>query len=109
MAKKKTSREETPATPTTRAAAPARQRTTRTPKSQAAAPVDIATIARTEPLDSAADTGAANRAASAYEPSHHEVAEAAYLRYLKRRGQPGDEFNDWVEAERELRSRDGRP
>ena len=35
------------------------------------------------------------------------VNNAAYLRYLKRHGQSGDEFNDWVEAERELRGRNG--
>ena len=61
-------------------------------------------MAGTEPLESAADRGTGNPGASAYEPSHHEVAEAAYLRYLKRHGHTGDEFNDWVEAERELRS-----
>jgi len=69
------------------------------------APVDISTIDRPEPLESAPDTGTSTSVPSSYEPSHHEVAEAAYLRYLRRGGQGGDEFNDWVEAERELRSR----
>jgi len=66
-------------------------------------------MAGTEPLESAADTGAGTRAGTSYEPSHHEVAEEAYLRYLRRGGQSGDEYNDWVEAERELRSRNGQP
>ena len=51
--------------------------------------------------------GGSNSAGQAYQPSHQEVAEAAYLRYLRRGGQSGDEFNDWVEAERELRGRNG--
>jgi hypothetical protein len=106
MAKKKKSPEQHAAAPAP-PATPARRRTPRTPKSQAAAPVDIATMAGAEPLESAADTGAGTRAGISNEPSHHEVAEAAYLRYLRRGGQSGDEFNDWVEAERELRSRNG--
>jgi hypothetical protein len=39
------------------------------------------------------------------DPSHHEIAEAAYHRYLSRQGAGGSDFDDWVEAERELRSR----
>ena len=108
MAKKKTSPEQNPSTAANPPAS-ARRGLPRSPKSQAAAaPLDISTIAGTEPLESAADTGASNLAGSSYEPSRHEVAEAAYLRYLKRGGQSGDEFNDWVEAERELRSRKDR-
>jgi hypothetical protein len=38
-------------------------------------------------------------------PSYDEIAEAAYLRYLRRGGGDGQDFDDWVEAERELRSR----
>ena len=108
MAKKKTSPEQNPAAPAKPVAASARRGMPRAPKIQAAAPLDISTMAGTEPLESAADRGAGNPAGSAYEPSHHEVAEAAYLRYLQRSGHSGDEFNDWVEAERELRSRSGR-
>src|SRR3989442_3373187 len=108
MAKKKTSPEQNPAAPGKPVAASARPHTPRAPKSQAAAPIDISTIVGTEPLESAADRGTGNPGTSAYEPSHHEVAEAAYLRYLKRHGRTGDEVNDWVEAERELRSRKDR-
>lgn len=41
------------------------------------------------------------------DPTPDEIAEAAYHRYLSRQaGQgTGSEFDDWVEAERELRSR----
>lgn len=106
MAKKNTSSGKNTTAPATPAAAPARQRTARA-KRQAAAPLDISTIIGTEPLESAADMGAGNSAGRSYQPSHQEVAEAAYMRYLRRGGQSGDEFNDWVEAEQELRGRNG--
>ena len=38
-------------------------------------------------------------------PGWNEIAEAAYHRYLRRGGQTGRDFEDWVEAERELRER----
>ena len=38
-------------------------------------------------------------------PTYDEIAEAAYHRYLSRGGGDGQDFDDWVEAERELRSR----
>jgi len=38
-------------------------------------------------------------------PTYDEIAEAAYHRYLRRGGGDGQDFDDWVEAERELRSR----
>lgn len=44
---------------------------------------------------------------SRYDPTHDEIAEAAYHRYLSRRGTGGSDFDDWVEAERDLRSRSG--
>jgi hypothetical protein len=40
-----------------------------------------------------------------HDPTHAEIAEAAYLRYLSRQGSGGSDFDDWVEAERDLRSR----
>lgn len=39
-------------------------------------------------------------------PSYEQIAEAAYLRYVGRGGYDGADFDDWVEAERELRSRE---
>jgi len=39
------------------------------------------------------------------EPTQAEIAEAAYFRHLNRGGAQGDEFSDWIEAERELRQR----
>jgi len=38
-------------------------------------------------------------------PTYDEIAEAAYQRYLRRGGGDGQDFDDWLEAERELRER----
>jgi hypothetical protein len=38
-------------------------------------------------------------------PSEYEIRERAYHRYLERGDHSGSEFDDWVEAERELRNR----
>jgi hypothetical protein len=38
-------------------------------------------------------------------PTYDEIAEAAYQRYLRRGGGDGQDFDDWVEAERALRER----
>lgn len=35
-------------------------------------------------------------------PTADEIAQAAYQRYLSRGGQNGSDFDDWIEAEREL-------
>jgi hypothetical protein len=43
--------------------------------------------------------------AEAREPTFEEIAEAAYHRYLQRGGTEGADFDDWLEAERDLRSR----
>jgi hypothetical protein len=40
-----------------------------------------------------------------HDPTHAEIAEAAYHRYLSRHGAHGSDFDDWLEAERELRLR----
>ena len=54
----------------------------------------------------AADASAAMPASAiALDPSYDEIAEAAYRRYLSRGGSHGRDFDDWIEAERELRSR----
>ena len=86
--------------------APARRRAP-AKKSTTAAPIDIATVGRTEEVDMAADTGATTSNSTprgrGRQPSHEEIAEAAYFRHLRRGGQGGDELNDWLEAERELK------
>ena len=51
--------------------------------------------------------GASAAAASEmpYSPSYDEIAEAAYQRYLSRGGHHGQDFDDWLEAERALKER----
>lgn len=39
------------------------------------------------------------------EPSYDEIARVAYERYLRRGGTDGQDFDDWLAAERELRQR----
>ena len=38
-------------------------------------------------------------------PTHEQIAEAAYPKSLSRQGGGGSDFDDWLEAERDLRSR----
>ncbi len=57
-----------------------------------------ADAARTAPAETASHS-------PSHSPSYDEIAEAAYHRYLRRGGADGGDFDDWVEAERELRSR----
>ena len=38
-------------------------------------------------------------------PSADEIAQEAYLRYLSRGAGDGQDFDDWLEAERELKKR----
>lgn len=40
-----------------------------------------------------------------YDPTFEEIAEAAYHRYLQRGGHHGNDFDDWINAERALRAR----
>ena len=56
------------------------------------------------PIDTAADMSGATHTDPG-NPAYDEIAVAAYHRYLGRGGQDGGDFDDWVEAERELRSR----
>src|SRR5215203_5659346 len=38
-------------------------------------------------------------------PTYDEIAEAAYLRYLNRGGSDGRDFEDWLAAEQDLKTR----
>ena len=38
------------------------------------------------------------------EPSEDDIRARAYQRYLERGGDHGQDFDDWLEAERELKS-----
>jgi hypothetical protein len=109
-AKSSESPNDIPASPQKRRA-PARKKASA--QAQAAPAFDVATVGGTEPLASAADTRASAAAGDqtsssnngAYQPSHEEIAQAAYFRHLNRGGGGGTDFEDWVEAERELRER----
>ena len=58
--------------------------------------IDIKREPNDEPLDSGiASTG----------PNEDEIRRRAYQRYLERGGGHGQDFDDWLEAERELKTR----
>jgi hypothetical protein len=58
------------------------------------------------PRATAAETGTAVPAdAGVPAPTETDIRERAYLRYLERGGAGGSDFDDWLEAERELRTR----
>jgi hypothetical protein len=42
-------------------------------------------------------------------PTHEEIALRAYEIYLERGGAPGDAFEDWTRAERELTEKGSKP
>jgi hypothetical protein len=70
----------------------------------AAAPVDFASVTPVETIANAHDNGNVS-AESAYIPTYDDIAQAAYQRYLSRGGGDGRDFDDWIEAERDLRTR----
>ncbi len=129
MAKKKTAGSGTTPTPST-PAAPAKRRAaprgktgdapTETPSavqsaSGAAQTADVAADrgvsgamvadADAPGMGAAAVTGAPTESAAPYAPSFEQIAEEAYHRYLSRGGVHGADFEDWLEAERQLRQR----
>ena len=55
---------------------------------------------QTSAVDAAADMSI-----SGENPTYAEIAEAAYQRYLQRGSIDGRDFDDWLEAERELKAR----
>jgi hypothetical protein len=107
MAKKKTAGSDTPD-----AAPVARRRTTKrgTPTTASEAPVEIVetSVSSTEaPIAQANDTGNGSGAphlAETTNPTYEQIAEAAYQRFLRRGAEHGRDYEDWLEAERELRS-----
>ena len=56
-------------------------------------------------FDAAADMSSSNAGVNGENPTYDEIAEAAYQRYLQRGGADGRDFDDWLEAERELKAR----
>ena len=102
MAKKKTSGIPSDTSKTT--AAPVRRRTSASRRSVDPSVTDVSAVTVSSPMDTAADLS--NTGATVFDaPSYEEIAAAAYQRFLSRGGGDGRDFEDWVEAERALRSR----
>jgi hypothetical protein len=117
MAKKKTAGSgTTPTTSSITPAAPVKRRAATRPRSNEApaesTPAEA--VGGGEGRDSApemssgAATGAPSESAAPYGPTFEQIAEEAYQRYLSRGGSHGADFEDWLEAERKLRERNGR-
>ena len=70
----------------------------------AAAPAPASAPAIRRRSSTAPGRAAANAASTRPDPTHDEIAEAAYQRYLSRGAVHGRDFDDWLEAERALRS-----
>ena len=107
---KKTARPDAPESPNPpRRRAPAdgrRTATRRAPAPGGNGPIASApTPAALAPDNSGVRIAADMDVAAGRTPSPEEIAEAAYRRYLERGGQHGRDFDDWLEAERSLRSR----
>ena len=58
-----------------------------------------------DPVGVASDRAPKARIDAATDISEHDIACRAYDLYLTRGGEPGHEMEDWLQAERELRSR----
>ena len=78
--------------------------TTNRTRSRARAITESAGSSQTGAVDAAAEMSISNANSSA-DPTYHEIAEVAYHRYLQRGGADGRDFDDWLEAERELKAR----
>jgi hypothetical protein len=116
MAKKKTSGSPTPATGSeTLASAPRQRRTTAKSTTAAVKSPEVANDrAQTlpEPAGQRVTSDEASTADSvtfvsvtATAPTYEEIAEAAYHRYLSRGCSDGLDFEDWIEAEKALKTR----
>ena len=104
-----------PRDPAAPQAGPSRQRRSTSAGSEAAAPQAIEpqtgggdivaseienpqTLARSEPA-----IAVESERLQASEPTEEEIRLRAYQRFLERGGMHGDDFNDWLAAERELK------
>jgi|SRR5689334_23205328 len=101
MAKRPTTRTQSQADDAATAAPPRpRARRSRAGESGETSPADAA-IASTDPdLSSAAD---ADMTSDGWQPTEEDIRVRAYHRYLERGGSHGLDFDDWLEAERELK------
>ena len=102
MPKKPTSPSESVLQQPVRCEAPVGARPTSRRRPTIDPPVTQTTVTTSEEvLAIASEAGAALSA----QPTYDEIANAAYQRYLSRGGSDGRDFEDWIEAERELRER----
>jgi hypothetical protein len=107
MAKKNLRSNNTPTSTTP--PAPERRRTVRattrtrttTPETSVAEPDNSPAVVRA----TANDLQAQGDGITTQAPTFDQIAEAAYHRYLQRGGEDGHDFDDWIDAERSLRSR----
>jgi Protein of unknown function (DUF2934) len=60
-----------------------------------------------DPVAVASDRAAKALIDAATDISEHDIARRAYVLYLTRGSKPGHDVEDWLQAERELRSRSG--
>jgi hypothetical protein len=96
--------------PSNGSTSPRRRTTTRRAASATAVPAgaeglsvaDVTTVATAAEM-SALTADVPEHPGSADGPSYHEIAVAAYLRYLERGGHDGRDFDDWIEAETALK------
>ena len=85
------------------AAVPRRSTARKITKSDPGAPTDRASVTTVEAMATAADMSGRSPSGGS-RPSADEIAQLAYQRYLSRGGADGSDFDDWIEAERELTS-----
>jgi hypothetical protein len=74
------------------------------PPKRAAAPRRTTNRADAEPVATASEMSGGTTFDDR-RPTPDEIAQAAYQRYLSRGGGHGQDFDDWIEAERELTTR----
>jgi hypothetical protein len=60
-----------------------------------------------DPVATVADRAPKTRIDAATDISEHDIARRAYDLYLTRGSEPGHDVEDWLRAERELRSHSG--
>ena len=100
MAKKKTA-ETTPATAPEKTTAPRRRAAVK----KATAETVIEGSNGSNGADSTPTLVSAPDASASRRPTYDQIAEAAYLRYLNRGASDGRDFDDWLAAEQELKTR----
>ena len=73
------------------------------PRTRRKAAAAVETVSATEFAAGAAEVEAADISAASSSLTHDQIALRAYHLFLERGGVPGDQFRDWVTAERQLR------